>query len=272
MMPQSNKRKFQLPDVQRQDGLQARKIPRAARLRVGLMDSLPIPERIHNKFVPASRYIVGIDIETHDMNLGRRLRWWRGPHGFPNLTDPETFKRARIVQIGWAIVDERGDVKSSQRIIQPSGFQITKDASDYHKITQAKAEESGVKFMDAITDFFTDLANLNSSYRVVAHHLEFDAGIIIEELSRCGRKDRAVQFAEIVKAGVCTMDPSIAKWYRELVGDEPVEHCSALKLTVMAKRLLPTRSDLMERKNDAEADAEMVALVYAEMRKRAILS
>ena len=268
IVPGSTKRKFR-PLFQPLERPKM-EIPKARDLRVGPLSQLAVPELIRDKFKLPCHVIVGIEIKTHDF-LGRRTKWWKGPHGFHNLTDPETFKEARIVQLGWSVIEEHGCVKTQQRIIRPDGFAIEERAYARHGITNQKAETQGVSFTEAFADFVATLDRIACGYRLVAHHLEFGAGVIHEELRRAGRPELSLQFEGIVKAGVCTMDFNIAVWYRTLVGSEPAEHRIALKLIEMAKQLIPSREDLFSSQQDAGADAEMVALVYNEMLKRAVV-
>ena len=53
---------------------------------------------------------------------------------------------------------------------------------------------------------------------MVAHHIEFVAGILIEELCRASLDDMRDSFASIVRGGICTMDPLMATWIRKMTG------------------------------------------------------
>ena len=50
--------------------------------------------------------------------------------------------------------------------------------------------------------------------QTVLHHLTFDAGILFNEMGRCGMTDTAEKFVKIVRAGLCTMDPQDAACVR----------------------------------------------------------
>ena len=53
---------------------------------------------------------------------------------------------------------------------------------------------------------------------MVAHHIEFVAGVLIEELCRASLDDMRDSFASIVRGGICTMDPLMTTWVRKMTG------------------------------------------------------
>ena len=48
--------------------------------------------------------------------------------------------------------------------------------------------------------------------RIVAHHLEFDGGLIAQELARVRLHQYNLEWEKALRKGVCTMAPDIACW------------------------------------------------------------
>ena len=103
----------------------------------------------------------------------------------------------------------------------------------------------------------------------MAHYLEFNAGIVMEELARAGLTHLQQSWREFAQGGVCTMDPDIAHWTRDMLSMEQVPWKSALKLEVMCSKLLPDCKGLMSKKHSAGADAQLVTMLFHELSRRA---
>ncbi len=72
-----------------------------------------------------------------------------------------------------------------ERLVQPTNFEISKKATDFHHITQQEAVTEGLPLEDVLREFMLDMVDLyHRGGRVVIHHLEFDASIIARELER----------------------------------------------------------------------------------------
>jgi len=213
--------------------------------------------------------VVGIDIETHDI-LGRHMKWWTGPFGFATLADPFTLEEARVVQIGWAIHAKREEPVVKEFLVRPAGFEVSTSASAMHGITHEDAMARGAPLQDVMLEFMRDISQAHDlGGCLVAHHLEFDAGIVSEELVRAGLGHFQELWHKIAKGGICTMDPDIAHWTREVLSMEQVPWKSAIKLEVMCDKLLPGCKHLLLKKHTAGADAHLVTMLYRELGQRA---
>jgi len=94
-----------------------------------------------------------------------------------NWKNSEDFDTARLVSISW-IIDN--PYKQVYHIIQPENFRITKESIDIHGITEERAKTFGISFNDMIKEFYDDLKNVN---KLVAHNIEFDFNIMLNELN-----------------------------------------------------------------------------------------
>ena len=128
--------------------------------------------------------------------------------------------------------------------------------------------------MDVLKEFMQDvLQACSKGGRVCAHQLEFDAGVIKEELRRCGLYAMQSEWERIAKDGYCTMNPGVGRWLLmcsgEDVGPETKQH--TLGLDVMMRRLGLTRQypNLTQQHHSAASDAQMTRLLYAAILDRA---
>ena len=103
--------------------------------------------------------------------------------------------------------------------------------------------------------------------RVVCHHLEFDAGIIDNELARCGLEHLRPEWATAVRKGCCTMCPEIGRWVRTCFGRDtgPPTAKNTMRLKELAGWLIPRNAELLAKHHTAGADAELHLLLYGEL-------
>ena len=94
------------------------RILRASELIVPTSETWLEPPDHVKKMICDTSLVASVHIETHDI-LGSHMKWWRGPFGFWTLADPQVFKQARIVQIGWYIYDDSSEPVLKQRLIRP---------------------------------------------------------------------------------------------------------------------------------------------------------
>ena len=220
--------------------------------------------------------LIGFDIETHGWPKEKQ-KGRIGQFGWYTVKGETLVEFARIVQIGWAIgrVDEPASVCVKTAYVQPDGFQITKDATDFHKITQAFATQEGRPLADALCDFMADVSEAHSrGGRVVAHNLEFDAGVILNELERCRLYELCGTWRRTAQKGFCTMDYMVGRWVRtcsgDMVGPETAKHCLGLK--DITDKLLQDSDKLLIEHHDAGADAKLTRLVYIALLNHAKLA
>ena len=240
-----------------------RPAPRAAAILIGgvrryVTPSPTVAEKLGGK-VP----LIGVDIETHDWTDGDvKKKGSIGQFGCYNICNPCDIDEPRIVQIGWAMrgAGDREPVVI-ERLVRPDGFFVSDKATAFHRITHARAADEGVPLADALAELMRDALDVsNRGGRLVCHHLEFDAGIIAQELLRCKMADASKLWAKIARAGLCTMDPHIGSWVRQSFNEEVHEPFTRNTLTLqeLMRRLLPERSDMLAKHHTAGADACMV--------------
>lgn len=102
-----------------------------------------------------------------------------------NYYDPsnlDAYENSRIVQIVWGVYDdEKKEIAKSNYIIIPDNFNINKDASKIHGITNEKAAKDGYN----INFVFDQLANdVQECEYIISHNVEFDYNILMSELYR----------------------------------------------------------------------------------------
>ena len=113
---------------------------------------------------------------------------------------------ARIVQLAWCVRRENGECDYKSFYVSGADRRITSKATQIHRITDAKIQREGaVNIVCALEHFLDDCQWLRSVDGVlVAHHLEFDAGILCAELQRIPTLCSSV-VKTLAARGVCTM-------------------------------------------------------------------
>ncbi len=97
--------------------------------------------------------------------------------GFPEWQEPsDSPKQPHIVQLAALLVDldERKVIQSIDLIVKPDGWEIPKEVSDIHGITQEIAEEVGIPEIVAVDTFL----KLWNGCKRIAHNRTFDQRII----------------------------------------------------------------------------------------------
>jgi DNA polymerase III subunit epsilon len=109
---------------------------------------------------------------------------------------PDHKEQPRVVQLAALLCNEEGDELSCLNvIIKPRQFNIPKEASDIHGITNEIANQLGVPFVFAFS-VFTSLARAADIH--VGHNIGFDAFLVEGECIRA-----STEFP--LKPGFCTM-------------------------------------------------------------------
>jgi len=218
--------------------------------------------------------LIGFDIETHGWPEIQKEKGRIGKFGWYTLKEEHVLDFSRIVQIGWAIgrADTAAPVCVKTALVQPNGFKISEKATKFHGISHATAVQEGRSFSDVLCEFMADVSEAYSrGGRVVAHHLEFDAGVILQELARCGLHKLHDAWKRIAQEGFCTMDFEVGRWVLTCsgseVGPQSAKHCLGLKNIV--RYLLPERFVMLDQHHDAGVDAQLTRLVYAALLERA---
>ena len=105
--------------------------------------------------------------------------------------------------------------------MRPEGFLISGRAIAKHGITNELAAAEGLPLHDVLKEFMRAAIRVyDMGGRVVIHHLEFDAGVIDEELRVAGLDLERLQLHMIANRGICTLDLDLWKWVQHYFGRE----------------------------------------------------
>ena len=80
----------------------------------------------------------------------------------------------------------------------------------------------------------------------MAHQLEFDGGIVLEELNWCNLVGLQKVWTNAARNGYCTMNPEIGRWIRQNCGEDGTSEskpCVGLKRTT--ELVLPHRLEFL---------------------------
>ena len=228
-----------------------------------------VVSKLISTFATMPTLVLAVDIETHGWPEGKDFKDLVGAFGFYTTRDKEQLDFSRVVQIGWIVgTTDLGDEPwiSKEYLVKPDGFEVSKKATDFHKIHHSQAVNEGLPLRDVLAEFMRDAADVaEQGGRVVAHQLEFDGGIIRRELERCRMFDLEKRWFAMATKGFCTMDPWACTWVRRCFG-LPVRGTESEKSLMSVRDLLellvPGHKDLLARAHTANADAEMCRLVY----------
>jgi len=241
------------------------KIPKASEIRCDKSMSLGKPPQILIEQIGNPSIVVGFDLETHGWPEKSSSKGHVGTFGHFTMKDDESLTFARIVQIAWVIGECRCDseAKSKCFLVKPDGFQVEQKATDFHGISHEIATEKGKDLKDVLNEFMMDAMN---AYKdggiVIAHQIEFDAGVIYEELGRCGFTDLQKEWTTIAKNGFCTMSPVVGRWLLQSNNEDagPTTVQNTLRLDQMAKMIIPERGVM--KRHDAECDAILCRWIF----------
>ena len=116
-----------------------------------------------------------------------------------------------------------------------------------------------------LSEFMEDVvAACERGGRIVSHQLEFDAGIIMYELERCGLHVLMHRWSTIAREGMCTMDPDLGRWLRICFGQDcgTERTKNTFPLSALVEKLVDGGKDLLKKQHNAGADADMHRLLY----------
>ncbi|MCI5681128.1 MAG: leucine-rich repeat protein, partial [Bacteroidales bacterium] len=114
---------------------------------------------------------------------------------------PDTSNWPRLIQIGWLITDEAGNVlKRKSQLIYPH-FIIDADVTRLTGITTAQAQREGMDLTQVLREFAEDATGASL---IVGHNIDFDLHVVGCEFYREGMDYRAL----LNKPTVCTMQRS----------------------------------------------------------------
>eukprot|EP00973_Karenia_brevis_P091435 12407422-Karenia_brevis.AAC.1 len=276
MSTSQQRKRFMIPSFPPSKILQ--KVPKIAEVTIEFSKSLSkenanilhleAPSRALANRLGNPKLLIGFDIETHSWLENETNKGRIGKFGWYTLKEERLINFARIVQLGWAVgrVEIDAPVRVVNNIIRPTGFEISDKAAKFHGISQARAIREGRCLEDTLRAFMADVQEVcRCGGRVVAHHLEFDAGIILNELNRCGLHDLHAAWLQFAQQGFCTMDFEVGRWVlacrNQETGPESVKHCLALKTIV--RHVIQEHNEMFRQHSDACVGAQCTRLVYA---------
>ena len=153
-------------------------------------------------------------------------------------------------------------------VVKPDGFAISPEATQKHRLPHDVAVATGTPLREALRSMLGDVLDVcGRGGRLVAHHLEFPAGLISEELGRAGLGDMKETWAEVVRRGICTMDPDVAGWVRRMIG-APGDYVVPMRLTDAFGGLVGDRKELLQGHHSADNDAAMCWFLCKELASR----
>ena len=180
-------------------------------------------------------------LDTETTGLIRKQGGYFSP--FCEYTDISAYDEARILSIGWELLDKEYNVINSQYyVIYPENFQIPKVSIMIHGITHEICEKEGVSFDAMIQQF--DLV-LDQCRLLIAHNVEFDANVIKSELFRRNFKEILEKMNN--KPTYCTMKhgqrslhqqryPKLCFLYKHLYNEELANAHNALQDAIHCRK------------------------------------
>ena len=117
----------------------------------------------------------------------------------------------RLVQLGWIVTDEEGNVLSQgNEIVKPDGFVIPEDAARVHGITTERAQREGKPLREVIEAFLKDAQQTKC---IVGHNISFDQKVVGAELYRLGIPDTISTAKSLCTMQACTDYCKIPEYY-----------------------------------------------------------
>jgi len=217
--------------------------------------------------------ILAFDIETHGWPACEDRKGHFGQFGWWTLKPAETLRYSRIVSLGWVIAppDPQAQEVVKSSFILPNNFQMEEKATMFHGIAQTKLLTEGRSLAEVMQEFMTDVREAcKGDCRLVAHQLEFDAGVIQEELRRLGFESLRAEWERCVRQhGYCTMNPEVGRWLRLCHGEQlSSPHAPHVLGAGATLRKLQFQADRTFQPHVAEEDAKMARLIFMGLLER----
>ena len=170
---------------------------------------------------------------------------------------PWELKYSRVVQLGVVVSDAEGNVlRRFERCISDVPGGCSAKATKYHGITNEQLAREGIPITEAMRQFGAELRKLDvAGGKLIAHNLDFDAGILVAELERLGDEFAETKelLCRLAKDGVCTLELAQKKF----VGVGKLD-------TVCEPFGIDTTSTM---RHTAVYDAEIAATLYSRMKR-----
>ena len=126
--------------------------------------------------------MLAVDVETHDW-LDRSTPFHVGQYGHLSFVSAENLNYSRIVQFGWVIfrITNKGMLqveKKVQECVSDLPVRMSSKAKRFHGLTDEQLRR-GQPLATILSRFGRACDTVQrSGGRLMAHHLEFDAGLI----------------------------------------------------------------------------------------------
>ena len=151
------------------------KAPKVEDIQIGPAWHAP-PADVVRKMGNGDQWLIGIDIETAGWKVSIGNKGSIGQFGFYNLCAESDFE-SRVCQLGWVFGAPGQPEVEKEYLVKPDGWVISKEAFDFHKITQAQAEAKGLPLAEILTEFCMHAkAVADRGGRLVCHHMVRDGG------------------------------------------------------------------------------------------------
>ena len=108
--------------------------------------------------------IIVFDTETTGLPKSKKIGALEGSNNWPNL-----------VSICWMIYENNQHVRTENHIIYPESWNIPKESTEIHGISQAKAYREGKPLKQVLSLFKLDI---ESAEYIIAHNLHFDKNVM----------------------------------------------------------------------------------------------
>ncbi len=164
------------------------------------------------------------------------------------MSDVDNF--ARLVQLGYIVMDGKFTLLEEEFIIKPDGFEIPIEASNVHGITTDIAIEKGVPITKVIENFMFWVTNCDV---IVGHNISFDLGTIGAEYWRLYQKNPFDG-----KNTICTMNQSTN--FCKLPGGRPYKYPKLCELyqILFGQEMGASHTALQDIQNTARCYFELV--------------
>lgn len=179
--------------------------------------------------------------------------------GLPPSDTTHLWAWPRLVQLGWILSEENGDViMQDMAIIRPEGYSIPGRVTRIHGISTKTAYEQGIPLNNALKRFSQAL---RYSHFLIGHNIDFDYHVLLAEFHR---KKINTLFSNYPR--FCTMkSPRVMEFVRIMRG---LDHCQYPKLSELYRILFDER---LQRSHDALADAKTCADCFFELKKIGVI-
>ena len=178
-----------------------------------------------------------------------------GQFGHFTINKPWELTYSRVVQLGFVVSDAEGNVlRRFERCISDVPGGCSEKATKYHGLTNEQLAR-GIPIAEAMKQFGAELRKLDAGGKLIAHNLEFDAGILRAELELLGDEfaETTELLCRLAKDGVCTLELAQKKF----VGVGKLD-------TACEPFGIDTTSTM---RHTAVYDAEVAATLYSRMKK-----